>query len=169
METTQKRRRGRPAMGEGKGRQAEFIGVRVPRQLKEKIEQQAEIHGHSVSRECQTRIEGAYAHSETLTDATRMAHRLAYGEKGAVLMQLFGRILRHAPINGGMDIDDDWLADPTAFSVFERELDRMVDRLRPAGTSKAIAGEQPEHRIERVMVGMKLIEAPAEWAEEDAQ
>jgi hypothetical protein len=174
--TAQKRRRGRPAMGEGKGRQAEFIGVRVPRWLKEKIEQQAQIHGHSISRECSDRIEQAYAAGATLADAQRLAEQTAYGEAGTVFLRVMRRILRArmaSAMNRGPHVplvdEENWLSDPTEFAALEREITHVLERLRPAGDPLPLMGESPENRVDRLLVALKLIEPPVEWAEEDAQ
>ena len=171
METTQKRRRGRPAAGEGQGRQAEFIGVRVPRVLKEKIEQTAAAHGQSVSRECQARIEQSFIAGETLAEATQIAQRLAYGEQGAMLMQLFGRVLRHGPRVVGLDIEDgDWTKDPMAYRIMETEITHMLSLLQPVGDPLPdTEREAAKGRVERLLVGLKMIEPPSKWLEEDAQ
>jgi hypothetical protein len=94
---TAKRRRGRPAMGEGQGRQAEFIGVRVPRPLKKRIEQAAAQHGQSISRECQARIERSLTSGETPTAAQQPAPSLLIGA-GLHWKDVDGRVQRQAKV-----------------------------------------------------------------------
>jgi hypothetical protein len=74
-ETTQKRRRGRPKIGEG-GRTGEFVGFRCPANLKAQIERAADVNGRSISAECSFRITQSFIASETLTEATWMAQRI---------------------------------------------------------------------------------------------
>jgi hypothetical protein len=80
-----------------------------------------------------------------------MAERMAYGERGAELLRLLGRILRHGPGVRGMDVEDDWMADPTAFHVVEREITHALQRRRPPGDPLPVEGESPENRVERLL------------------
>jgi hypothetical protein len=168
METELKKRPGRPKVGEG-GRQGQFVGFRCPDALKEKLEKAATTAGRSLSTETQFRIEKSFNTDQTLGAAQQLAQNLAFGPKGAELLRLITRVIRHAPGAIGMDVEDDWFSDATAFHVLEREITHLLHRLRPEGTPREIGGESPENRVDRLLVALKLIEPPEEWAEESRQ
>jgi hypothetical protein len=169
-----RRRPGRPKVGEG-GRTGEFVGFRCPAHLKAEIEKAAAANGRSVSTECQFRLAQSFVAGETLADATRLAEQTAYGKAGTTFLRVLRRILRArmaSAMNRGPHVplvdEENWLSDPTEFAALEREITHVLERLRPAGDPLSLTGESPENRVDRLLVALKMIEPPAEWAEEDA-
>jgi hypothetical protein len=163
-----RRRPGRPKIGEG-GRTGEFVGFRCPATLKEDIEKAAAAAGRSISTECQVRIGESFTIWRALGEGLQFSDERTCGKKGAVALRVLRRILRSSPILCGMDVEDDWFSDPTAFSVFERQVAQFLLRSKPPGESKPITGESPENRIDRLLVAERMIEPPEEWKEEIGQ
>jgi hypothetical protein len=159
--SSERRRTGRPktTIREKPG---EYIGFRAPSELKAALETTATAAGRSLSTEVQFRLAQSFRGGETLDDALQMA----YGPQGAELLRLLGRITRGAPGARGMDIEDDWADDPTAFSIAERSIKHALERLRPAGDPLPLTGESPEGRVDRLLVALGKIEPPAEWRED---
>jgi hypothetical protein len=166
-----RRRPGRPKVGEG-GRTGEFVGFRCPSGLKEQIEKAAAAAGRSISTECQFRIAQSFVAGETLAEATQLAQRLAYGKGGGGLLNLIGRLMRHGPAVADLDIEDedhDWTRDPLAYRIAETEITHMLALLRPEGDPLSKPErEAAEDRVEKLLVGRKMIEPPAKWDREDA-
>lgn len=141
-------------------RASDYVGFRCPRELKGWLTDAAAKSGRSLSTETQARIEQSFLEGNAL--------RLAYGPEGAELLNLLGQLLRHGPGARGADIQSNWPGDPIAYSIIEREITHALKRLRPPGDPLPETDRSPEERADRLLVhlGMKMIEAPAEWAEE---
>jgi hypothetical protein len=141
------------------------MGMRVAPYMRDMLVASAQESGRSLTQEIELRLEHSYRHPGPLKDSLEAA----FGADGAELLMVIGRLIRHAPAVCGLGIEDRWRDDATAYSVAEREISHMLALMRPPGEPRPLVGESSENRAARLLVALKLIEPPAEWAEEDAQ
>jgi hypothetical protein len=121
----------------------------------------ARRNNRSFSAEIESRLEHSFRAQEALTEALSVT----FGTDGAELLNLLGRLIRHAPAARGLGVEDPWLNDPTAFMIAAREIRHALKRLRPSGDPSPVSAEQVEGRVDRLLVALKMIEPPSEWAD----
>jgi SOS-response transcriptional repressor LexA len=140
---TEKRRRGRPTVGERVP-----LGLRVTPEMKQRLDAAAKRSGRSQSQEAEMRLERSFDRDDLLPDLLSAE----YGPATAGLLLALGLIMTNAGIHEHWTrsdflapIDDRWLEDPTAFDQAVRGAVAFLNAARPPGEmlkSKASPGLQ---------------------------
>jgi hypothetical protein len=132
VDQMEKRGVGRPRTRPEKPRAGDYVGFRVPSELKAQLENEAKRNGRSLSTETQSRLEQAFKNETTLLFE---AWGMAYGAQGRDFLRLIGDVIRHAPIG------PDWLNDPAEYALVAAELTEIINNstLRPQGPADQAA------------------------------
>jgi hypothetical protein len=156
MNEGNKARLGRPPAG--KEARGDYVGFRSPRELKERLQQAATAAGRSLSTEAAVRLEQSLRGEVDLYEALR----LAFGTPGAEFLLLLGRAIRGAPFFVGLSLEGDWLSDPNAYAAAARQIEFILDVLRPAGDPIPAIVDQAENHGLRLMLGVGDTAAPVD-------
>lgn len=148
MKSRNKAPLGRPPAG--KEARGGYVGFRSPRELKEQLQQAAAAAGRSLSSEAAVRLERSLRGEVDLYQALR----LAFGTPGAEFLLLLGRAIRGAPFFVGLSPEDDWLSDPSAYAAAARQIEVILEILRPTGDAIPAIPIQAEDHARRLMLGV---------------
>jgi hypothetical protein len=143
---SQRRPTGRPVTKAAEGKKA-TLGIRASASLKDQLFAAATRNGRSLSAEAEIRLELSFATEAVAADAQRLGLELAYGADGSRLIQLLGRLVAAEPRTFGSE----WMRNPTAFALIERQIDYALERQRPKGDPEPIPDEQVKGPVDRLL------------------
>src|SRR5882757_4060924 len=130
-----RRGRGRPPKTAGESKRSKVF-MRMRPSVKAALEAEARQTSRSLSEEVEARLEaslrGERSIDERLDDM--------YGRHAAELLKLIGRIFRGAPAWAGVSAEDEWLNHPIAYAMAERQIRRVLERLRPPESPQTLSG-----------------------------
>jgi len=157
-----RRGRGRPPKTGGEVKRSKVF-MRMRPSVKAALDAEAREAGRSLSEEIEARLEASLRGERSLDE------RLddIYGRHAAELMKLIGRILRGSPAWAGVSAEDEWLNHPIAYTMAERQIRRMLERLRPPDAPPSIPGGTPESHADRLLLALASTDpnvVSASWA-----
>jgi hypothetical protein len=127
-----KRGRGRPRLKEAE-RRSEPVGVRLTRELRSRLEDEAAVDGRSLTQEIELRLRESFVLQKKVNDAFGGKHTRQF-------LEVMADLIRSIEISaGGTETDEAgdvrirWLDDPFTYDLVRSMFETVLQNLRPRG------------------------------------